>query len=234
MNPDDVQTVRQPRQIDRLMEQLFAERGQLTLVVGDGVLQKVANVLEVDTERGVLVIDAFDGKDALLIEDARDLHVKTLINGIQTWFLVPGVERLHDRGDHYYHLPTPSVLYRLQRRGAFRARPAAGSISQAHVPAPDGGGMLRGTVHDISVTGVCFRFPREDQGMFSMGAVHEQAHVSCDCGLNFHVRLEVTNIRTEGEKSILVGMRFLDLSTAAERSVERAVQAMQREMIALR
>ncbi|MEW6444646.1 MAG: flagellar regulator YcgR PilZN domain-containing protein [Pseudomonadota bacterium] len=233
MNSDDIQTVTQPRQIGRMMDQLFSERGQLTLVVGDGALERAANVLEVNVERGFLVVDAFEGRDAEVIERAGEIHVKTVIAGIQTWFFIQGLERLHDRGDHYYHLPLPARLYRLQRRGAFRVRPSAGQSSQAHVQARDGSRTLRGPIHDISVTGVCFRFPREDMSLFSVGTIYENAYITCDCGLNFYVRLEVSNLREDGEKTILVGMRFLDLGVAAERAIDRAVQTMQREMIAL-
>lgn len=117
MNPEDVQTLRQPRQIARLLEQLFAERGQLTLVADDGRLEKVANLLQVDPERRVLVIDAFQGAEAAVFERAGEIVVKAVIERIQTWFNLSGVTRLHDRGDYYYHLPFPDTLYRLQRRG---------------------------------------------------------------------------------------------------------------------
>ena len=228
---DDIQVLRHPRQIARLMEQLHAERGQITLVTEGGALEKTANLLVADADKGNLVIDAFSGVEAETFEQASDLHVKTLIEGIQTWFSVPALVRLHDRGDYYYHLPFPVAIYRLQRRGAFRARLPATVQAHAQVRAAEGARTLRGTIHDISTTGVCFRFPRDEIGAFQVGEVFEHARVSCDCGMNFEVRAVVSNLRAEGEKTILVGMRFMDLAPATERKLDLTVQAMQREMM---
>jgi len=228
---EHIQTLRQARQIARLLEQLHAERGQLTLVADGGRLEKVANLLLVDTDRRVLVIDAFEGAEAALFERAGDILVKAVIDGIQTWFNLAGVTRLHERGDYYYHLPFPDVLYRLQRRGAFRVRLPAGVQSQALLQAPAQGRALRGLIHDISVTGVCFRFPRRELGHFAVGLRFDRVQIVCDCELDVSVQVEVVNLREEGEQSILVGMRFIDLSPDAERAIDRAVQAMQREML---
>lgn len=230
---DDIQVLRHPRQIARLMERLHAERGQITLVADEGRKEKVANVLEADLEKGALIVDAFEGAEAVVFDRANDVHVKTVIEGIQSWFSVPALARLHDRGDHYYHLPFPEVLYRLQRRAAFRARLPGNISTKAHVQAANGARTLRGTIHDISTTGICFRFPREEAGAFVLGTVFESAYVSCDCGVNFHVQVAVCNVRAEGDKTILVGMRFVDLTPSAERVVDRAVQDLQREMMAL-
>ncbi len=232
MHPeDDIQALRHPRQIARLMGLLHAERGQLTLVTAAGGLEKTANLLAADAAHGRLVIDAFSGAEAEAFEHARDIRVKTVIEGIQTWFGVPVLARLHDRGDDYYHLPFPDVLYRLQRRGAFRVRLPATAQAHAQVMTVDGSRMLRGAIHDISITGVCFRFSGEDVGAFQVGEVFEHAQVSCDCGMRFDVRAAVSNLRAEGEKAILVGMRFIDLPPATERQLDRAVQAIQRDMM---
>ncbi|MFZ5465904.1 MAG: flagellar brake protein [Pseudomonadota bacterium] len=232
MHSDEhIQTLRQPRQIARLLEQLHAERGQLTLVADGGRLERVANLLLVDPDRRVLVIDAFDGAEAAVFERAGDILVKAVIDRIQTWFNLSGVARLHERGDYYYHLPFPDVLYRLQRRGAFRVRPPAGSQSQALMQAPGRGSALRGLIHDISATGVCFRFPREELEHFAAGLCFDRVQIVCDCRLDVNVRVEVVNLREEGEQGILVGMRFVDLPPDAERAIDRAVQSIQREML---
>lgn len=233
MRSEDVQTVHQARQISRLLAQLHAERGQLTLVADGGRLERVANLLLVDPDRRVLVIDAFHGAEAAVFERAGSILVKAVIDRIQTWFNLPGVVRLHERGDYYYHLPFPDVLYRLQRRGAFRVRPPAGSHSHALIHAPGRGSALRGLIHDISVTGVCFRFPREELEHFAVGLCFDRVQIICDCGLDVSVRVEVVNIREEGGKDILVGMRFVDLAPMAERAIDRAVQSIQREMLVM-
>ncbi|MDM7321797.1 MAG: flagellar brake protein [Gammaproteobacteria bacterium] len=234
MYPDEhIQTLRQPRQIARLLEQLHAERGQLTLVTDSGRLEKVANLLSVDSGRRIMVIDAFDGAEGAVFERAGGILVKTVIDRIQTWFNLPGVTRLHERGDYYYHLPFPDVLYRLQRRGAFRVRPPAGLHAQALMQTPCRRRTLRGLIHDISVTGVCFRFSREEIGYFAVGVCFDHVQILCDCHLDVHVRVEVVNLREEGEQSILVGMRFVDLPPDAERAIDRVVQSIQREMLVM-
>jgi c-di-GMP-binding flagellar brake protein YcgR len=233
MSSEDVQTLRQARQIARLLEQLHAERGQLTLVADGGRLEKVANLLLVDLDRRVLVIDAFDGAEGMVFERAGDILVKAVIDRIQTWFNLPGLTRLHERGDDYYHLPFPDVLHRLQRRGAFRVRPPAGVQAHALMQVPGRGSALRGLIHDISVTGVCFRFPREEMEHFVAGVCFDHVQIVCDCRLDVNVRVEVINLREEGEQSILVGMRFVDLLPDAERAIDRAVQAIQREMLVM-
>ncbi len=234
MHSDEhIQTLRQPRQIARLLEQLHAERGQLTLVADGGRLERVANLLLVDPGRRVLVIDAFNGAEAAVFERAGDILVKAVIDRIQTWFKLSGVARLCERGDYYYHLPFPDVLHRLQRRGAFRVRPPAGVQAQALMQAPGRGSALRGLIHDISVSGVCFCFPREDLEHFAVGLCFDRVQIVCDCRLDVNVRVEVVNLREEGEQSILVGMRFVDLPPDAERAIDRAVQSIQREMLVL-
>lgn len=196
-----------------------------------GRLEKVANLLLVDPDRRLLVIDAFNGAEAAVFERAGEILVKTVIDRIQTWFSLSGVTRLHERGDYYYHLPFPDVLYRLQRRGAFRVRPPAGVQSQALMQAPGRGRALRGVIHDISASGVCFRFPREEMANFAVGLCFDHVQIVCDCRLDVSVRVEVVNLREEGEKDILVGMRFIDLSPDAERAIDLAVQSIQREML---
>jgi|GEM_PF-1819412 len=230
----DVQVLRHPRQIARLMARLHAARALLTLVADEGRLEKHVRVLEADPGGRTLIVDALDGAGAAVLERARDIHVKVVIDGIQTWFSAPGVKPRKEQGDRYYTLPFPDALYRLQRRGAFRIFLPQHVHAWAQVQVGHEWRTLKCSIHDISTTGICFRFPREFMEAFVVGERIEHAQVNCDCGVEFHSEMEVRSLHfDEDDKTVLVGMRFIDLPPAVERMLDQAVQSLQREMIDL-
>lgn len=225
---DNIQALRRPDSIARLMLRLHETCAPLVLMYDDGGACVRVGARGVDAACSQLLIDGLDGEDAASLAGGREIHAQAVIDGIQTWFTLTGL--VGEQGGAGARLDFPDVVYRLQRRAALRVRPpqarAGARIAIASCE-------LNGSMQDISSTGVCLRFARAQAAFLAVGSVLECADIRCDCGLDVQVRLEVVNLREADGDAVLVGMRFLDLASATQGAIERAVHAIQREMLAL-
>lgn len=223
---DNIQALSRPDTITRLMLRLHETCSPLTLMSGEGGSEVHVVTRSVDAGCKQLVIDGLGEEAVALMAHGRELHAKAVIDGILTWFTVPGILRGLDASE--CRLDFPEAVYRLQRRAALRVRPPQ---ARAGARIATASRELSGIIQDLSATGIGLRFARTDADLFEVGSVVEHADIRCDCGLDVQVRLEVANLRETGEDIVLVGMRFIDLDPAGQAALERAMRVVQREML---
>ena len=142
---------------------------------------------------------------------------------------------VHDRGSSALRARMPSLLYRFQRRTAYRLRTLeqrAPQVQLRHPSMPDMQIALR--VVDISASGCALRLP-DDVPPLQPGTRLQGAQVQLDAATRFGATLALQHVSSmqPGASGMRLGCEWLDLDGAAQRALQRYIDRTQQRRRAL-
>lgn len=204
-------------EVQAYLQQLLDARALVTLSGPNGDSYTTL-MWSADNGRHTLCFSAEDGDarlDALL--ESGEIVAVAYLDSIKLQFDLEGV--VHVKGGHHAALNAryPKVLFRFQRRSAFRVQPLAAKSPVAcfrHPAMPDMQLALR--ILDVSLSGVALFLP-DNVPMIPAGVKIGQCHLDLDDDTNMEVSLlihHVTAIHPESKGTRLgcelVGMDWSD------------------------
>ena len=207
--------------IVRFLRELQARRRLVTVYAGDGTdAFLVTSLIDVGTDGMLVDFTTASGPRDALLRAGRGTLVGFLEDvKLQTDLTVRGV--IDSPGQCLLDVALPEVLWRIQRREAFRVQPLARDLAQVVIRTRDGGERsLR--VADLSVAGVGLTLPvgmtrpaPGERWMHSRLEVNGRAPIPCD--------LKVRNVR-EGSRGPADAVRLGCLFEHLPSEVQRALQ----------
>lgn len=234
-NADDLDEYRisAPVEIQTLLQKLLDERALVTLSGPGGSYTTL--MWSADPARGVLCFSAADGDvglDALL--ESGEISAVAYLDSIKLQFDLDGVVEVHGGHHHALNANYPKLLYRFQRRSAFRVQPFASKLPVAkfrHPAMPDMKLSLR--VLDVSLSGIALFLP-DNVPMIPAGVKIGQCtlelddETTLDVGLVIH---HVTAIHPESRGARL-GCEITGLDWS-DRSLQHYINQTQKRRLAL-
>jgi c-di-GMP-binding flagellar brake protein YcgR len=226
--------VTSPVEIDAMLQQLLASRALVTLSGPNGD-NYITTMWSADPARQVVCFSAEDG-DARLqaLLESGEVSAVAYLDSIKLQFDLDGVLEVHGGHHHALNAQFPRVMYRFQRRSAFRVKPFATKSPMArfgHPSMPDMQLTLR--VLDVSLSGVALFLP-DDVPMIAAGVKIGQCHLDLDEDTNLDVAIvihHVTAIHPETHGARL-GCEFVDLDWS-DRSLQYYINQTQKRRLAL-
>ncbi len=219
-----------PREIQTLLRQLLDGSVPLYLNASDGSVITTA-IWTLDSARGTIGFNAdpSDPKMQSLLEN-DEVTVVGYLDSVKLQFDVQNLVLVHGNKASVLSCPAPRMMYRFQRREAFRVRPAIRSspvARMAHPELPEKDLSLR--VIDLSIGG-CAVFLPEDVPPMRAGAMltNVQLELDADTRLELTMRLQhVTAINAEA-RGVRLGFEFKRVGGDALRILQRYIDLTQK------
>ena len=223
---------------DQILRSL-RDQHELLAVMPNGHSQEFGSmVLEVDAERGHLLLDVFTPQRPLAeLREEEPFLCVARFRGIYVGFQVEALQAVDWKGGQAYKVAFPTSTYYLQRRQFYRVPAAPQDIGPVTLQRR-GAAALQGICHDISAGGMRVLVPEPKD--FDL---HEGESLA---GIAFYLRgqavaveAEVQHLgaplQTRGSVTLIpLGLSFVSLPPAAEKIVVGYVQQRDRELLAER
>ncbi len=222
--------VTRPALISHLLQALCTSRSLLQVSVGGAATFRSA-ILALDADTGELILDELlpAAGHTRLVETGRATAIGSHNGGkIRFELVVNSVDQ--ENGVYFYRIAHPRQIDYAQRRALHRVKVSIASGASLSVPQVDGG-LLKGTIHDLSLGGVGALFPPDaplQPGSTWPGAVlclNEDDTVEC----TLHVA-SARRTAAHGHR-LRVGAAFVDLPRAQRARVRQWVAALERAAI---
>ncbi len=224
--------VRAPIEVRDLLRRLQDERVLLHLHTADGA-HLTTTLRGVDTAREVISFDAdTDAGDTDLARllDAQEISAVGFLDSIRLQFDLQGAVLVRGAATALNAM-LPRVLYRFQRRGAFRVRPIERSEPTAFLPHPMIPEMqLALRVLDVSASG-CALFVPDDVPPLDLGVRVNHVRVELDSSTTVTSGLllrHVTAINPQSRGARL-GCEWIGLNGPAARSLQQFIDQTQKK-----
>jgi c-di-GMP-binding flagellar brake protein YcgR len=226
-----------PRELAAILKQLADGSAILNFNASNGVSMR-ATLWTVDAARGRIsfAADAADPRASSLTE-CEEATVVTYLDAVKIQFDVHSLVAVRGHGASTLSCPMPPVIYRIQRRGAYRVRPLLRSSPQARFRHPEIAEMeLALRVLDVSIGGTALFLP-EDVPTVQPGVQVNRVSIDLDAETRFVVDLRilhVSSLNTES-KGARLGCEFVRAGADVERLLQRFIDQTQkrRRMMAL-
>ena len=233
MNPDSPLndfSVSSPREIQTLLRQLLDGSVLLNLNASDGSVFTSA-VWTLDSGRGTIGFNADPADPAMqALLQCDEATVVGYLDSVKLQFDVHDLVLVHGNKASVLSCPAPRVMYRFQRRNAYRVRPTIRTSPTArlrHPVLPESELALR--VIDLSIGG-CAVFLPDDVPTMSAGVVLNDVRIELDADthLVLSMRLQhVTAINAEA-RGLRLGFEFRRLGGDALRVLQRYIDLTQK------
>jgi c-di-GMP-binding flagellar brake protein YcgR len=223
-----------PVEIQAFMQQLVDSRTLVTLSGPSGASYTTL-MWSSEPGRQIVCFSAEDGDTRLqgLLESDEIVAVAYLDN-IKIQFDLDGVLEVHGGHRPALNAQFPKVLFRFQRRSAFRVQPFDAKAPTArfrHPAMPDMQLALR--VLDVSLSGIALFLP-DNTPMIAAGVRIGQCHLDLDDDTHLEVGLiihHVTAIHPES-RGVRLGCELVDLDWS-DRSLQYYINQTQKRRLAL-
>lgn len=219
-----------PREIAAMLRQLYD--GNVTLYLNaasGGVLH--ATVWSMDNERGSVgfAIDAGDPSLHALLE-SQEVVVVGYLDSVKLQFDMNDLVLVRGANASVLSGAMPREMFRFQRRGAYRVRPAMRSTPTARLRHTDIAEMqLTLRVLDVSMGG-CALFLPQDVPPMQLGGVLNHVQIELDADTRFQVNLRlqhVTSLNAESQ-GVRLGCEFVRADATALRSLQQFIDKTQK------
>ncbi|HQU15115.1 MAG: flagellar brake protein [Gammaproteobacteria bacterium] len=223
------ENVTDPTRIVALLRGLMDSHALLSVSIpGEQSLYSSA-LLEVDPDLGHLLLDELNprrGHERLL--EARKLQVIGRLHGIEIRFPAAVQEIGGAAGIAYYQLAIPGLVRYRQRRTHYRVEVGASLVIPVQLAlGPEQ--LLDGSLHDLSVSGVGAYLA---SGTLQRGDTVPACVVQLPDAPPLRSALEVCYVRfDEARGKLRIGGRFLDLTRAQQKCLERFVAELERRLL---
>lgn len=221
-------------EIDELLQRLLSERALVSLSNPQG--QHCATLLRAtDRARGIIVLDA--PLDRLSLEQSQasgEVQAVAYLDSIKLQFEVESPMLVQHGHDAVLHARLPKVVYRFQRREAFRVRPFVTQSPCATFTtptSPDDAISLR--ILDISLTGVGLWLPANMQGV-EPGLQLDRCQIRLDDTTELETAVRVLHVTplNATPAGARLGCEFVRLG-ADERTLQSYIHQTQKRQLAL-
>lgn len=228
--PDDC-CLADPAEVHAVLREIVERRPLVTLYLNDGAEFIVTSILQVDVERGEIVLD--HGANEVVnghVLSASRLTVVTMLDHIKVQFHVARAREAPFERLPAFRAPIPDRVLRLQRRDAYRVKVPVGTWLR--VPQGDREHTLR--VLDLSVGGLA-AVASSDVLDPAPGTVLRE----CTLGMpgeppitiDLEVRYALLYAATAGARVSRFGCKFVDLPGSAATWLQRVVLYIERHRL---
>jgi c-di-GMP-binding flagellar brake protein YcgR len=233
MNKDgtiDEFSVTSPREIQTLLRQLLDGSVLLNLNASDGSVFTSA-VWTLDSGRGTIGFNADPADPAMqALLQCDEATVVGYLDSVKLQFDVHDLVLVHGNKASVLSCPAPRVMYRFQRRNAFRVRPLIRTSPTArmrHPAQPETELALR--VIDISIGG-CAVFLPDDVPTMSAGVVLNDVRIELDADthLDLSMRLQHVTAINADANGLRLGFEFRRVGGDALRVLQRYIDLTQK------
>ncbi len=219
-----------PREVALMLRQLCDANATLHLSAHCGS-SVTATLWSVDAERGSigLAVDPSDPALPALLESADAVAVGYL-QSVKIQFDAVDLVLVHGARSSTLRCSYPAELYRFQRRGAFRVRPAPRSAMRARVRHSEIAEMqLALRVLDLSIGG-CALFLPDDVPPMQPGQSLHQVLLELDAETRISVNLRLQHVTSLSLETggVRLGCEFTDADSAALRNLQRFIDQTQK------
>ena len=229
--------VTSPREITQILRHLQDGAVRLNFNAADG-LGLPTMLWAFDSAAGMLSFNADprDPRTQRLLE-ADDAVVVGYLDSIKVQFDAHDLMLVRGPGGSVLRARAPQVVYRFQRRNAYRVRPLANTAATARLHHPGDAELeLALRVLDVSIGGCALLLPH-DAPALDAGARLHQVDFTLDVETEFTVDLQLLHITTIGPDSngVRLGCQFVKAGPDTERLLQRFIDQTQkrRRMMAL-
>ena len=227
-----IEKVTDPARIAGLLTHLLDNRSLLSINVPGTEDSHNSAVLEVDIDRGWMIIDELSPKSGhKLLLKAGKFQAQTRLKGVDVGFTSEIESSGEKNGIAFYRIAIPTVLNYRQQRAHYRAKISVAKQVEVRLDlAKDE--YLSGILNDISVGGIGIRFSGDSLPALERGKRIPRCQIHLPTGEDIFCRIEIrfTSIGVEGNYR-LVGARFIQLSPAQEATVAKYVAFLDRQFI---
>lgn len=219
-----------PREITAMLKQFQDGNVLLNLNASNGAIL-TTTLWALDTARGQISFSADAGAPVTqrLVESEEAVAVGYL-DSIKVQFDVQGLVLVRGALGCTIGARSPQVLYRFQRRNAFRVRPLLRSSPLARVRHPAIAEMqLALRVIDVSIGG-CALFLPDDVPPMQPGMTMNQVQIDLDADTRLHANLCLRHVSLLNPESrgARLGCEFVGLGRDAERTLQRFIDQTQK------
>lgn len=231
--------IQAPGEILTLLRRLQSERSHLILSNAAG-LSVQSSLCSVDAASGRLLLDLpTAGSPLPALLGAEELTAVAYLDQIRLQFEVEGLLLVQpdapteNSGQAVMQASLPLVLYRFQRRQAFRVRPN-GRTPQARFSLPTGSGeLLSLRVLDLSLGGLALQLPA-GQDAPEAGTLLTGVLVELDRHTRLTADLRLQHARPQDDGSHQLGLLFEKLDPMATRDLQYYIEQVQKTARLLR
>lgn len=228
---DDKYIVRNPRQVQLLLQALIEQRATVTAHADGRENSFPTAILELDGDS--LLLDgsplAAVNRDAA---NASYLLCFALVDKVTVRFRLPQLERIDDSGRTAFRVALPEEIYHLQRRDFYRLETPVGDSPYCTLPIDDEDEPASWRVVDISAGGIALLFPPETTPLQL-----QRRYRGCTLRLPDAAPIPVTLIvcnqrlqkQSNGIEQLRAGLRFDDLPRGADAMIQRYIFRVDRE-----
>lgn len=219
-----------PREVALLLKQLADAAVVLNMNASNGATLRVT-LWTVDAGRGriAFAMDATDPR-ATTLSECDEATVVTYLDAVKIQFDVHSLVVVRGHGASTLACAMPQVLYRIQRRQAFRVRPLARSSPAARLRHPEIAEMkLALRVVDVSIGG-CALFLPDDVPTVQPGVTANRVEIDLDAETRFTVDLRILHVSKLGNESngARLGCEFVKPGADVERQLQRFIDQTQK------
>ncbi|WP_305823525.1 flagellar brake protein [Massilia brevitalea] len=227
--------VRSRKEIIALLRQIGEKKQLIRMKIKGEADVCVTSVLEVDAERGALILDrSIDREQNERILRAGQVMCETYLDKIRILFRATGLQERAFAGAAALAAQLPEALIRLQRREFYRVATPVSNPVQVFIPTPPelGGGDASFPLSDIGAGGLALL----DNKMI-LNAIVGQSFDGCrielpDAGI-VHTTLQVRNAieltMLNNKTSRRVGCMFTDMPRSDMAALQRYITRLERE-----
>lgn len=225
----DFETASTSTKINALLQSLLQQNSLLNIELEKNTERYTSILLDADEESAMLVFDAFHPtptEHAFTPYAVAKVRVQNC--GADISFAI-NIELVHTTdGQVQYRAAYPKSINYLQRRGAFRVPVSAMSPADVYIYL-DKGKTFTGALRDISVSGMCIRFPPKTK-LPETWPEEVSCEIILSSGKKLRTQFKVCHIKQhQPSRNFFLGVAFLHLDKAQERAIEKLVAELQRK-----
>jgi c-di-GMP-binding flagellar brake protein YcgR len=215
--------------IANLLQPLLQKRSILNVSLSGKNEKFSTALLQINSDNSFILLDELVPRHGNnVVTPSTDLFISAQISGIDLNFKSKIIEVGSNKGVALYKVAFPDTLNYHQRRKAFRA-PVGPAHSYAITIKVPTGQHYEGELHDISVTGMCVRFPQKTI-LPDKWPKQTTCEIHLPTGKTLNAQFRVCHIAKDGSgKCIYLGGLFLQLDKSQQRTIEKFVIELQRK-----
>lgn len=219
-------------EIAALLRLLHSDEARVTLSNEAGV-SLPSRVCTLDPTHAALSFDVRAG-DPLVREltASGDVTATAYLDDIRIQFELEELMLVNGAAGAVLRGPWPTLLYRFQRRNAFRVRPTSRS-PQVRLPHPQQHGELRVRILDLSMGGLALLMPPE-LSPWPPGTILPAVQIELDRDTRFQASLRVQHVHLPSDSGTTVGLAFASLESPAAREMQLYIDQAQKRSRLLR
>ena len=219
-----------------LLRQLRDTGAPVQLSTPQGISLR-APLLDVAPEHGGLCFAVEDDDVALTALQACDeVLAMAYLDSIRVEFELAALTLVKGEGQTTLRCPLPPLLYRFQRRQAYRVQPLGSNYPRVRLQHPHWPEMpLQLRVLDLSVTGMALLLPPESPPL-AAGLTLASVRVELERDTHFEATLTLQHVgsNADGLPGLRLGCAFANLPAGAERELQAFIDLTQRRQRLLR